>query len=141
MQKQLVPKPNRDFGLDAAGLSQGLLTDGRWERVAAALPMGLHSQTNRGLTTRRFIEAVLWAAEMDATWSQLPRNYGNYQALSQRFDRWVRLDIWSVVMMQLEGDKRVPALERMVVSRSEVFTRRSSRQALSSNPCGEMAPA
>ena len=105
---------------------EGRLTLRRWYRIAAALPAGIHLRASRGLTTRRFVEAVLWAAVRDATWPQLPNSYGNYQAVSQRFDRWVRLDIWSVVIVQLHGDRRVPALERIVTSRREVFARRSS---------------
>lgn len=127
MQEQLVSRLERGYDLDAASPAQGRLTDRRWNQVAAALPMGLHSQTRRGLPTRRFIEAVLWAAVMDATWPQLPSFYGNYQAVSQRFDRWVRLSIWTVVIMQLGDDDRVGNLEKLIASRREVLARRTAR--------------
>lgn len=119
---------------------EGRLTIRRWYHIAVALPTGMHLHTARGLTTRRFIEAVLWAAKKDATWPQLPSSHGNYQSVSQRFDRWVRLDLWSVVIMQLEGDRRVPALERMVASRRAVLARRTARRASSGKPVAEPLP-
>ena len=139
MRGQILSKQALGYDPAVPDPPEGRLTIRRWYQIAAALPTGMHLHTARGLATRRFIEAVLLAATMDATWPQLPRSYGNYQALSQRFDRWVRLDIWSVVIMQLDGDKRLPALEKLVISRREVLARRSSKLASPRKLRDEMA--
>lgn len=117
----------------AAGIShsrqddppEGQLPVRRWYFLASRLPGQLATKSIGGLSTRRFIEAVLWIAATDSTWPQLPKSYGNFHAVYQRFARWARLDVWDYVSTCLEGDPRLPALQRLVRQHLEIRRRRT----------------
>jgi transposase len=103
---------------------EGQLGVRKWYFLASRLPGQLAVKSVGGLSTRRFIEAVLWMAATDSTWPQLPRSYGNFHAVYQRFARWARLDVWDYVITCLDGDPRLPALQRMVHQHLEIRRRR-----------------
>jgi transposase len=104
---------------------EGHLPVRKWYFLASRLPGQLANKSIAGLSTRRFIEAVLWIAATDSTWPQLPKSYGNFHAVYQRFARWARLDVWDYVSTCLEGDPRLPALQRLVRQHLEIRRRRS----------------
>ncbi|MET0581194.1 MAG: transposase [Pseudoxanthomonas sp.] len=103
---------------------EGQLGVRKWYYLASRLPGQLAVKSVGGLSTRRFIEAVLWIAATDSTWPQLPKSYGNFHAVYQRFARWARLDVWDYVSTCLEGDPRLPALQRLVRQHLEIRRRR-----------------
>ena len=104
---------------------EGQLALRKWHFLASRLPGQLAVKAVGGLSTRRFIEAVLWIAATDSTWPQLPKSYGNFHAVYQRFARWARLDVWDYVSTCLEGDPRLPALQRLVRQHLEIRRRRN----------------
>ncbi|MDR6841487.1 transposase [Pseudoxanthomonas sacheonensis] len=104
---------------------EGRLAIRKWHFLASRLPGQLAIKSVGGLSTRRFIEAVLWIAATDSTWPQLPKSYGNFHAVYQRFARWARLDVWDYVSTCLEGDPRLPALQRLVRQHLEIRRRRN----------------
>lgn len=104
---------------------EGQLGVRKWYFLASRLPGQLAVKSVGGLSTRRFIEAVLWIAATDSTWPQLPKSYGNFHAVYQRFARWARLDVWDYVSTCLEGDPRLPALQRLVRQHLEIRRRRN----------------
>ena len=104
---------------------EGQLGLRKWHFLASRLPGQLATKSVGGLSTRRFVEAVLWVAATDSTWPQLPKSYGNFHAVYQRFSRWARLDVWDYVGACLEGDPRLPALQRLVRQHLEIRRRRS----------------
>ncbi|MGH8027979.1 MAG: transposase, partial [Pseudoxanthomonas sp.] len=114
-----VPHSRQDDPLE------GQLPARRWYFLASRLPGQLAIKSVGGLSTRRFVEAVLWIAATDSTWPQLPKSYGNFHAVYQRFARWARLDVWDYVSTCLEGDPRLPALQRLVRQHLEIRRRRS----------------
>ncbi len=117
---------------------EGQLAIRKWHFLASRLPGQLAIKSVGGLSTRRFIEAVLWIAATDSTWPQLPKSYGNFHAVYQRFARWARLDVWDYVSTCLEGDPRLPALQRLVRQHLEIRRRRN--KPVEQAPVGETIP-
>lgn len=59
------------------------------------------------MDTRRFVEAVLWVAQTNAFWSDLPREYGPWHSIYVRFVRWSQDGVWDEVLASMEdGDGR-----------------------------------
>lgn len=106
---------------------EGRLSIRRWYDLSSRLPGQLAAKSVNGLDTRRFIEAVLWMAATDATWPQLPKSYGNFHIVYQRFARWTKLDVWDFVCTRLHGDPRLPALQRLVSQERDIQRRREVR--------------
>lgn len=108
---------------------EGRLSIRRWYDLSSRLPGQLAAKSVNGLDTRRFIEAVLWIAATESTWPQLPRSYGNFHVVYQRFVRWTKLDVWDYVCTRLHGDPRLPALQRLVRLEREIQERRETKAA------------
>ena len=70
------------------------LQEPQWQRLLSelrAIPGVYVGQENQ---CRRFIEAVLWMNKTGAQWRELPKEYGNWNSIFKRFNRWSRKGIW-----------------------------------------------
>lgn len=47
------------------------------------------------LKTKRFIEAVIWMLRSGAPWRMLPREYGNWNSVFDRYNAWSLKGIWT----------------------------------------------
>src|SRR5246127_1837735 len=67
-----------------------LLTDEAWAEIAPVLAT-LKSRAGRPpvLSDRLFIEAVLYLARTGVPWRDLPGDFGRWDAVYNRFRRWV----------------------------------------------------
>src|SRR5690349_17632243 len=73
-----------------------LLTDAAWGRIAAALREVKHpAGAPPELSDREFVEAVLYLARTGAPWRDLPGRFGNWDAVYQRFRRWLDRGVWA----------------------------------------------
>src|SRR6476469_6420971 len=84
-----------------------LLSDAAWGRIAAALA-GLKSRRGAppALAERAFVEAVLYLARTGTPWRDLPRRFGKWQAVYQRFRRWIDRGVWAGLLAALPADLR-----------------------------------
>ena len=108
---------------------EGRLSIRRWYDLSSSLSGLLAEPFANGLDSRRFIEAVLWMAATDSTWPQLPKSYGNFHVVYQRFVRWTTLDVWGVIYARLHGDNRLFALQRLVQQEQDIQHRRAGKPA------------
>src|SRR6201997_5045150 len=72
-----------------------LLTDEAWAELAPVLAT-LKSRAGSPpvLSERLFIEAVLYLARTGTPWRDLPKDFGRWDAVYNRFRRWERRGIW-----------------------------------------------
>jgi len=72
-----------------------ILTDKAWGQLSAALAEIRPKSGNPGkLCVRLFIEAVLYIARTGEPWRDLPKFFGNWEAVYMRFRRWEANGTW-----------------------------------------------
>ena len=79
------------------------LDDRQWGRVATFL----EEQRGAGrppIDDRRFIEAVLWWRRTGVPWRDLPDDFGPWQTVFNRFDRWSKSGKWDRLLCALQTD-------------------------------------
>jgi transposase len=79
------------------------LDDRQWARVAAFLS----SERGPGRPAkddRNFIEAVFWWRRTGVPWRDLPDEFGPWQTVFNRFDRWSKQGRWSRLLVAMRTD-------------------------------------
>jgi transposase len=79
------------------------LREDQWERIKDSLP-GKAGDVGRTGDNRCFIEAVMWIGRTGAPWRSLPRVYGRWSGVHQRFRRWAKAGIWQMIFNTLAID-------------------------------------
>jgi transposase len=84
------------------------LTDDEWERVQPLLPAPKGRRSLKG--ERRFVSAVYWIARTGCPWRDLPRRYGNWKSVYNRFNNWSKRGVWDRLFkaVQVDPDPPVP---------------------------------
>src|SRR5918911_5307920 len=80
-----------------------LLTDEAWAKIAPILAK-LKSRAGSPpvLSDRLFIEAVLYRARTGIPWRDLPKDFGRWDAVYNRFRRWERRGLWCQLWERLQ---------------------------------------
>jgi transposase len=106
--------------------SRHAISDADWERIKDLLP-GRPGQTGWvAKDNRLFIDAVLWITKTGAPWRDLPEQFGNWNSVWKRFDRWARKGTWRVVFEVLQD----PDLEWLILDST----------VIRAHPCAAGAP-
>ena len=72
-----------------------LISDVVWSEIEPVLRELKHAAGSPPvLSDRMFIEAVLYQARTGTPWRDLPDEFGDWNAVYQRFRRWEKRDIW-----------------------------------------------
>ena len=78
------------------------LTDVEYDLVKDLLPCGSFKGGNRP-NNRLFIDAVLYVAKTGCGWRQLPPEYGKWNSVWRRFNRFSESNIWEKVFDKLKS--------------------------------------
>lgn len=70
------------------------LTDSQWQKVDRILE-SQRGAGRPGKDNRRFVEAVLWWRRTGVPWRDLPSEFGPWQTVFNRFDRWSKKGLWA----------------------------------------------
>lgn len=70
-------------------MSRFVIDDYMWSKLKQLLPV---PKGRHGMDDRLFIEAVCWVIRTGAPWRDLPPDYGNWQTVYGRYNRWVKKD-------------------------------------------------
>src|ERR671917_1797264 len=73
------------------------LDDQVWSKILNCLQQQAGIYIGPEAKCRRFSEAVLWIARSGAQWRLLPRDYGQWNTVYKRFNRWSQQGIWTNV--------------------------------------------
>lgn len=85
-------------------MSRVWLRDDQFERIAALLPGKASDPGRTAADNRLFVEAVLWISRTGSPWRDLPRQFGPWNSVYQRFARWSRRGVWYHVFVHLAQD-------------------------------------
>jgi putative transposase len=80
------------------------LTDAQWALIKDLVP---GKKGDRGVTAadnRLFVDAVLWIVRSGAPWRFLPAEFGNWNSVFQRFNRWSKNGVWHQLFKALVRD-------------------------------------
>jgi transposase len=81
------------------------LTDNEWQKILPLLKSCPEIRLGAGRDVRRFLEAVLWITRSGAQWRLLPEQYGNWNSVYKRFDRWSKLGIFEKLFEHFSADR------------------------------------
>lgn len=81
--------------LTIAGLPP--LTPTHWERIARLLPSQRPPTGRPASDHRQIIEGILWVMHAGTSWRQMPREFGPWQTIYSRFQRWKREGLWDQI--------------------------------------------
>lgn len=87
------------------------IKDEDWERIKDLLPGQAGQPGVTAKDNRLFIDAVLWIAKTSAPWRDLPEQFGNWNSVWRRFDRWAKKGVWELVFSVLQD----PDLEWLIL--------------------------
>ena len=76
-------------------MSRFHLTDYQWELIHQFLSSHPHVYIGEPAQCRLFIDAVLWILRTGSQWRALPSEYGKWNTVFKRFDRWSKRQIWA----------------------------------------------
>src|SRR5579883_1060133 len=85
-------------------LNRLILSDEQWERIAPHLPGKKGDPGRSAKDNRLFLEGVLWIARVGAPWRDLPKMFGNWNSVFQRFRRWALKGVFEQLFDLLSGD-------------------------------------
>lgn len=79
------------------------LTDQQWARLQPLLPW--RSQGRKAeLGDRLFVDAVIFRARTGIPWRDLPKRFGKWKSVYNRFRNWSVKDVWAQVFRELQID-------------------------------------
>lgn len=84
------------------------LTDKEWAVIEPLLPPRRGRKSLKG--DRRFISAVYWLTRTGCPWRDLPRRYGKWKSVYNRFNNWSKRGVWERLFkaVQVEPSPPVP---------------------------------
>ena len=88
------------------------LTHRQWKKILEFLRTRSDLYVGNPLTCKHFITGVLWMTRSGAQWRLLPRKYGEWNAVYQRFDRWSKRGIWTAMFEHFASE---PDMESVMI--------------------------
>lgn len=72
------------------------LTLALWERIARLLPPE-RTAGRPYRQHRQILQGMLWVMATGTSWRQLPREFGPWETVYSRFQRWTREGVWQQI--------------------------------------------
>lgn len=81
------------------------LTDESWERISPLLPPETGRRGRRSKSNRLIVNGIVWILETGAPWRDLPKRFGPWKTVYNRFLQWSKTGIWAKVLNELSKDR------------------------------------
>ena len=89
----------------------------QWSKIRVYLAESPQIYVGQEKCCRKFIEGVLWLLRSGAQWRLLPKQYGNWNSVYKRFDRWSERGVWQAMLAHFADD---PDMESVMIDSSVV---------------------
>ena len=86
------------------------LSDRQWARIKDYLPAELGRACRPARDNRQMVNAILYIMRTGAPWRYLPKEYGPWQSVYTRYNRWTKAGIWKKALEELSKDREVKNL-------------------------------
>ncbi len=98
-------------------MSRRTLTDAQWQRIEARVPGKAGDRGASGRDNRLYVDAVLWLARTGAPWRDLPPEFGHWNTVRRRVERWATAGVWERLFAALaeEPDFEYVILDATIV--------------------------
>ena len=80
------------------------LPDTQWQQILTFLRSRKDIYVGKEENCRLFLEAILWMARSGASWRLLPKGYGHWNTVYQRFADWSEKGIWQGMFEYMADD-------------------------------------
>lgn len=80
------------------------LTTHQWQKMLRFLRSRQDIYVGKPRECKRFLEALLWMARSGAQWRLLPKQYGNWNSVYKRFNRWTEKGLWKAMLEYFAQD-------------------------------------
>ena len=84
----------------------------QWSKLYVYLKFFPRIHTNNEDKTRRFVEGVFWMLRSGAQWRLLPKEFGDWNVIYQRFADWADHGVWYKMLYYFAHD---PDMEYIMV--------------------------
>ncbi len=74
------------------------LTDEQWGRIAPLLPPQKPAIGRPNTDHRTVLSGILWVARTGSSWRELPDQFGPWQTVHGRYQRWRKAGIWQRIL-------------------------------------------
>jgi transposase len=80
------------------------LTDDQWLFIHEFLRVHPRVYVGQPDHCRQFINSVLWMLRSGSQWRSLPPDYGHWNTVFKRYDRWVSVGVWDDLLTAVSTD-------------------------------------
>ncbi|WP_236602150.1 transposase [Ktedonobacter sp. SOSP1-52] len=80
------------------------LSDGQWEKICARLPKYVYQTRRQVADPRLIIEAILWVMDTGSSWREIPKRFGPWSSVAERYYRWCREGKWALILQVLQEE-------------------------------------
>jgi len=80
------------------------LNEAMWAKLAPMLPPERGKTGRPSKDHRTMIEAILWKHRTGAPWRDLPGEFGSWNSVFTRFNRWSKAGLWQSILEILRGE-------------------------------------
>jgi transposase len=84
----------------------------QWSKIYEYLRNVPRIHTKNEERTKQFVEAVFWIARSGAQWRLLPKEFGDWNVVYQRFSDWADQGVWYKMLYYFAND---PDMEYIMV--------------------------